>query len=140
MSLGKDVYLALAAVGWADGNLDRDEADAIVKAALNEGHDLDVLAEIEEATKAAHPLGPLDTSKLDEGDRKFVFAVATWMCALDGELHQGEKTILDELAARLELSDETRADIGIVVREVAYDSEGDSPFQYDLEALRGRFR
>lgn len=138
--MGKDVYLALAAVGWADGNLDGDEADAIVKAALGDGHELESLTEIEEATKAAHPLGPLDTSKLDDSDRKFVFAVATWMCTLDGELHPGEKAILDELAGRLELDDETRADIGIVVREVAYDSEGDSPFQYDLDALRDRFR
>lgn len=137
--MGKDVYLALAAVGWADGNLDGDEADAIVKAALGDGHELEALAEIEEATKAAHPLGPIDVSKLSEGDRKFVFAVATWMCALDGELHEGEKKILDELAGRFELDDETRADIGIIVREVAYDSEGDSPFQYDLDALRGRF-
>ena len=138
--MGKDVYLALAAVGWADGNLDADEADAIVKAALGEGHDLEALAEIEEATKAPHPLGPLDTAALDESDRKFVFAVATWMCTLDGELHEGEKKILDALAGRLELDDATREDIGIVVREVAYDSEGDSPFVYDLDALRDRFR
>jgi hypothetical protein len=31
--LGRDVYVALAAVGWADGKLDQDEADAIVRAA-----------------------------------------------------------------------------------------------------------
>ena len=34
--LGRDVYVALAAVGWADGHLDQDEADAIVRTALEE--------------------------------------------------------------------------------------------------------
>ena len=33
--LGTDVFLALASVAWADGKLDGDEADAIVRAALD---------------------------------------------------------------------------------------------------------
>ena len=32
----KDVFIALAAVAWADGTLDPDEADAIVRAAVDE--------------------------------------------------------------------------------------------------------
>ena len=32
--LGRDVFLALAAVGWSDGKLDAEEADAIVRTAL----------------------------------------------------------------------------------------------------------
>src|SRR5262249_21185453 len=39
--LGRDVFLALAAVGWADGKLDEEEADAIVRTALEEGLELD---------------------------------------------------------------------------------------------------
>ena len=33
--MGRDVFIALAAIGWADGTLDADEADAIVRAALD---------------------------------------------------------------------------------------------------------
>ena len=44
--LGRDVYIALAAVGWADGNLDQEEADAIVRTALEEGLDIAEIAEI----------------------------------------------------------------------------------------------
>ena len=36
-TMGRDVFLALAAIGWADGNLDADEADAIVSAAVEVG-------------------------------------------------------------------------------------------------------
>ena len=30
--LGRDVFLALAAIGWADGNLDPEEAEMLVNA------------------------------------------------------------------------------------------------------------
>ena len=38
--------MALAAVGWADGTLDPDEADAIVRTAAEEGLPLEQIAEI----------------------------------------------------------------------------------------------
>jgi hypothetical protein len=50
--LGRDVFIALSAVGWADGKLDPDEADAIVRTALEEGLELDEIVEIERATKS----------------------------------------------------------------------------------------
>ena len=49
--LGKEVYLGLAAVGWADGKLTPEAADAIVRTALEEGLELDDIAAIEEATR-----------------------------------------------------------------------------------------
>ena len=58
--LGRDVYLALAAVGWADGQLDQEEADAIVRTALEEGLEIDEIAEIEEATKNPIDIGVID--------------------------------------------------------------------------------
>ena len=72
--LGRDVFLALAAVGWADGHLDQDEADAIVRTAIDEGLDLEVIAEIEEATRQPMDIGRIDRSKLTKEDRLFVYA------------------------------------------------------------------
>lgn len=135
--LGQDVFLALAAVGWADGHLDQEEADAIVKAALDEGLDLGEIAEIEEATKEKTELGDLDTSGLSDDDKSYVYGVASWMTRLDQEIAEGEKATLDALAAKLGLDEGQRADIDIAVQEVAYLSEDERPFQYDLGALRG---
>src|SRR5206468_12674692 len=45
--LGRDVFIALAAIGWADGKLDSEEADAIVRTALEEGLAIDEISEIE---------------------------------------------------------------------------------------------
>ena len=82
--LGRDVYIALAAVGWADGHLDQAEADAIVRTALEEGLDIDEIAEIEEATKNPVDIGVIDRKNLSKEDRLFVYGVASWITRLDG--------------------------------------------------------
>ena len=82
--LGRDVFLALAAIGWADGKLDPEEADAIVRTALEEGLELEEIAEIEEATKHPIDIGVIDRSNMSKADRLFVYAVASWMTRLDG--------------------------------------------------------
>lgn len=82
--LGRDVYLALAAVGWADGKLDQEEADAIVRTALEEGLDITEIAEIEAATKEPIDLGVIDRKNLSKEDRLFVYGVACWLTRLDG--------------------------------------------------------
>lgn len=134
--LGQDVFVALAAVGWADGHLDQEEADAIVKAALDEGLELEDIAKIEEATKSKVELGELDTGAMSADDKGYIYAVASWMTRLDQEIAEGEKITLDALAAKLDLDEAARADIDIAVQEVAYLSEDERPLQYDLVALR----
>jgi len=134
--LGRDVYLALAAVGWADGHLDADEADAIVKAALEEDLELDEIAAIEAATKTHTPLGELDASGLTTADKLYVYGVASWITRLDQEITAEEETMLGEIAEQLGLDDTQRADTDIAVVQIAYLSEDERPFGYDLGALR----
>src|SRR4051812_13333125 len=95
--LGRDVFLALAAIGWADGKLDAEEADAIVRTALEEGLELEEIAEIEEATKQPIGLETIDRSQMSKADRLFVYAVASWMTRLDGEIHEKEQAALASL-------------------------------------------
>ena len=63
---GRDVFIALAAVAWADGTLDPDEADAIVRAAVDLGVELEEIAAIEEATRVPTPLSRIDRSSLSK--------------------------------------------------------------------------
>ena len=65
--LGRDVYIALAAIGWSDGQLDEEEADAIVRTALEEGLELEEIEEIEEATKQPIDMGVIDMGATDIG-------------------------------------------------------------------------
>jgi len=133
--LGRDVYLALAAVGWADGQLDQDEADAIVRTALEEGLELDEIAEIEEATKNPIDIGVIDRKNLSKEDRLFVYGVASWITRLDGVVSAAEQTALAKLAESLKVPEKPRSVVDGIAQDVANMSD-DRPDRYDLLALR----
>ena len=133
---GRDVFLALAAVGWADGHFDPEEADAIVAAALEEGLELDEIAAIEAATKDPIELSSIDISGMSKADRLFVYAVASWMTRLDGVEDASEESALDKLGAALKIPAAPRLRADEIAREVA-ELEGEHEvFRYDLKALR----
>jgi uncharacterized membrane protein YebE (DUF533 family) len=133
--LGRDVYVALAAVGWADGKLEPDEADAIVRAALDEGLDLAEIAEIEEATKKPIDLGVVDRKNLSKEDRLYVYGVAAWIARMDGVVSDAEKQALAKLGEELKVPEHPRSIVDKIVEDIASDS-GDRPARYDLSALR----
>ncbi|MCA9598001.1 MAG: TerB family tellurite resistance protein [Myxococcales bacterium] len=134
--LGRDVFIALAAIGWADGNLDADEADAIVKTAIEAGLELDEIAEIEEATKNPVDIGEIERRGLSKEDRLFVYAVASWMTWLDGEVSDTETAALAKLGDALKVPEKPREHADAIMREVAHQTEDIRPARYDLQALR----
>jgi uncharacterized membrane protein YebE (DUF533 family) len=133
--LGRDVYIALAAVGWADGHLDQEEADAIVRTALEEGLDIDEIAEIEEATKNPVDIGVIDRKNLSKEDRLFVYGVASWITRLDGVVTESEQAALQKLGDALKVPDKPRLIVDAIAQDVANTSD-DRPDRYDLLALR----
>lgn len=134
--LGRDVYIALAAVGWADGKLDQDEADAIVRAALDEGLDLAEIAEIEAATKNPIDLGVVDRKNLSKEDRLYVYGVAAWIARVDGVISQAEQAALSRLGEALKVPERPREIVDKIVEDVAALSGDARPARYDLSALR----
>jgi uncharacterized membrane protein YebE (DUF533 family) len=135
-ALGRDVFIALAAVGWADGHLDPDEADAIVRTASEAGLEIDEIAEIEAATKSPVDIGEIDRRNLSKEDRLFVYAVAAWMTWLDGEVTETEKIALERLGEALKIPPAPREHADAIMREVAHLSEDIRPARYDLVRLR----
>jgi uncharacterized membrane protein YebE (DUF533 family) len=134
--LGRDVFLALAAVGWADGKLDADEADAIVRTAAEEGLPIEQIAEIEAATQKPIDLGVIDRSTLTKEDRLFVYAVASWMTRLDGKMTAGELAALEKLGNALGVTEGARTQADGIAQDVAFLPAGDRPDRYDLVRLR----
>jgi uncharacterized membrane protein YebE (DUF533 family) len=134
--LGRDVFMALAAVGWADGKLDEEEADAIVRCAVDEGLDLDQIGEIEAATKSPVSLESIDRSGMTKADRLFVYAVAAWMTRLDGTRDDSEVLALASLGAALSIPEAPRGHADRIAQEIADLPEGDRPSRYDLAKLR----
>ncbi len=133
--LGRDVYIALAAVGWADGKLDQEEADAIVRTALEEGLELTEIAEIEAATKQHTDLGVIDRKSLSKEDRLFVYAVACWLTRLDGVVTPAEARALSELGEALKIPEKPRAIVDGIAQDIANRGD-DRPSRYDLRGLR----
>jgi uncharacterized membrane protein YebE (DUF533 family) len=134
--LGRDVYVALAAVGWADGKLDQDEADAIVRAAAEEGLEIDEIAEIEAATKQHIDLGVIDRKGLSKEDRLYVYGVACWIARMDGVVSEEEKVALKQLGDALKVPERPREIVDHIVDDVAQTSGDSRPSRYDLHALR----
>jgi uncharacterized membrane protein YebE (DUF533 family) len=132
----KDVFVALAAIGWADGKLDPDEADAIVRAAVDSGLELEEIAAIEEATRERVELGAIDKKGLSKADRLFVYAIACWIARLDGKVTDDESTALAGLAEELEVPERPRANAEKRAAEVAALPDGDRPARYDLAKVR----
>jgi uncharacterized membrane protein YebE (DUF533 family) len=134
--LRKDVFVALSAVAWADGKLDPDEADAIVRAAVDEGLSLEEIAEIESSTKSKVDLGAIDRAGLSKEDRLFVYAVACWIARMDGQVTPEESAALAQLGEKLGVPERPRTHAEDVAKQVAAMPEGDRPARYDLAALR----
>ena len=136
IKLNRDIFLALAAVAWADGRLDPDEADAIVRAAVEAGLDLAEIEEIEAETRERIDLGTIDRAGLSKEDRLFVYAIACWIAQLDGQVTDEETAALTGLAERLGVPERPRAHAETIAREIVALPEGDRPARYDLLALR----
>lgn len=134
--LGRDVFMALAAIGWADGRLHPEEADAIVRTAVEEGLELEEIAAIEEATKKPIDLGRIDHSQMTKADRLFVYAVASWVTRVDGRVDPKELEALAKLGDLLEIPPRPREHAEAIAREIAVLGEGGRPARYDLGRLR----
>ncbi len=132
--LGRDVYLALAAVGWVDGQLTRAAADAIVRAARDEGLAPDALAEIEAATRQPQDIGVFDRLKLSKSDRLYVYAVASWTTHFDERFGDAERAALATLGQAIGVLEAPRRHVDGMMREVA--AAGRRPERFDLLAVR----
>lgn len=132
--LGRDVYMALAAVGWADGQLTPEAADAIVRTALEEGLDVEEVAAIEEATQNKIGMVEIDRMDMTKADRLYVYAVASWIATLDGPVSSRGESALTTLGDALGIPEAPRQHADSIMREVA--DLADRPERFDLIALR----
>jgi tellurite resistance protein len=135
-TLSKDVFLSLAAIAWADGSLDPDEADGIVRAAVDEGLAFEDIEAIDAATKNRIDTGVLDRSGMSKEDRLFVFAVASWIAKMDGSVTDEEAAALGKLGDQLGIPEKARDQARRIAEQVAAMPEGDRPARFDLAAVR----
>ena len=135
--IGKDVFVALAAIAWADGKLDPDEADAIVRAASTRGSCSRRSRRSRRRPSSRSTSASSTAAAMSKEDRLFVYAVACWIARLDGKVTADESDALAKLGERLGVPERPRAHAEAIAREVAEMPEGDRPARYDLAARSG---
>ena len=138
MNLPKGPFLALAAVGWADGALQKIEATGLLRAAKEAGLAGNDLAAIEGATKQKIFLEDLDLSGLTPWEQAFTYALAAWFAQLDGVHSSSEQSVLVQLGDKLGLAEGIRKRASAAAYDIACLPEGGRPERYDFQKLAAR--
>ena len=136
MKLGKNVFLALAAVGVADGAASDDELEALVHAAEASGVSS---AEVEEIKTAARTVkgnfSEVANLRLTPEERLFAYAIATWLVRVDGMVMPEEKMALYKLGNALKLADGDRTRASAASFKVWQLDPTVRPQRFDIAAL-----
>lgn len=140
MNLSKSSFLALAAIGWVDGSLQRVEAVGLLRAARAAGLSEADIAEVEKATKERITLEGIELATLGEWDRVLTYALGAWFAQVDGVVSTSEASMLVALGDALGLADGIRKRAAVAANDVACLPEGGRPEKYDFDKLVSRLR
>jgi len=136
MKLGKNVFLALSAVGMADGGASVDELEALAHAARESGIEGADLEEIKAAAQSSK--GNFDgvaKLQLTPEERLFAYGIATWLVRVDGVVMPEEKMALYNLGNALRLADGDRTRASAASFKVWQQDPDVRPQRFDLAAL-----
>ncbi len=136
--LPKQSFLALAAIGWADGALQRIEATGLLRAAKESGVSPEDYAAIEQATKNKIALEDVDVGGMSEWEQVLTYALAAWFAQLDGVVSTSEHTTMVDLGDKLGLDEALRKRAAVAAYDIACLPEGGRPNRYDFVKLGER--
>jgi uncharacterized membrane protein YebE (DUF533 family) len=138
--LPKEAYLALAAVGWADGRITQNEKTGIARAAREAGLGGDELGAVERALEAKVTLDEFVPGDMSDWQRVVTYALACWLACLDGVQSADESETLAGLAKRLDLSQGVAQRASAAAFDVSVLPEGGRPDKFDFVKLEARLR
>jgi hypothetical protein len=140
MNLPTQSFLALAAVGWGDGSMQRKEATGLLRAAREAGLPGTELETIERAAKTRIELVDVDLESLSEWHKVLTYSLAAWLAQVDGVVSQGESQTMAALGDRLGLPDAIRKRAAAAANDIACLPGGGKPELYDFQGLATRLR
>jgi uncharacterized membrane protein YebE (DUF533 family) len=139
--LPKQSFLALAAVGWADGSLQRTEATGLLRAAKECGVAGDDLADVERATKTKTSIADVaNAGDMSQWQVVLTYALASWLAQLDGIQSTDESDTLKKLGDALGLDKALRQRAAAAANDIACLPEGGRPERYDFQKLAARLK
>jgi hypothetical protein len=138
MKLGKNVFVALAAVAWADGKETPDETEALLHAARDCGVDDAGLDEVKRVTLEKATIDGIRKLAMTPRERVYVYAIATWLARIDGVVMPEEREMLARLGDILRLADGDRTRASAASFAVSQLEGGDKPSRFDIAKLAAR--
>jgi hypothetical protein len=140
MNLPKQSFLALAAIGWVDGALQRVEAVGLLHAAKEAGLSAEDFAEIETATKKQTSIDGVELAGMSEWDQVLTYALAAWFAQVDGVVSTSEHETMVTVGNKLGLSEALRKRAAAAAYDIACLPEGGRPDKYDFAKLAARLK
>jgi hypothetical protein len=131
-------FLALAAIGWADGSLQRIEREGLLRAAEECGIAGDELAQVDQASKDHRTLDGVDLAGLSRWEQVLTYALAGWFAALDGVISTSEHETMVRIGDKLGLDPALRVRAAAAANDIACLPGGGRPERYDFVKLVAR--
>jgi hypothetical protein len=133
-------FLALAAIGWADGSLQRIEREGLLRAAKECGLASDELALVETASKEQKTLDGVELGGMSRWEQVLTYALASWFAALDGVISTSEHETMVRIGDKLGLDAPLRARAAAAANDIACLPGAGRPDRYDFVKLVARLR
>ncbi len=131
-------FLALAAIGWADGSLQRIEREGLLRAAKECGLSSEDLAAVERASKEQKTLDGVELGGMSRWEQVLTYALASWFAALDGVVSTSEHETMVKVGDKLGLDAALRARAGAAANDIACLPGAGRPERYDFVKLVAR--
>ena len=131
-------FLALAAIGWADGSLQRVERDGLARAARELGLSAAEVGQIEKAAPEQRTLEGVELTGLSRWHQALTYALASWFAALDGVISTSEHETLVRVGDKLGLDEALRVRAAAAANDIACLPGGGRPERYDFVKLVAR--
>jgi hypothetical protein len=131
-------FLALAAIGWADGSLTRIEHDGLLRAAKECGIAGDELAQVEKASKERRTLKGVKLGGMSRWEQVLTYALAAWFAALDGVISTSEHETMVAVGDKLGLDEALRVRAAAAANDMACLPGAGRPERYDFVKLVAR--
>ena len=138
LTLPKEAFLALAALGWADGSMRKSERSGLARAAKECGLAGDDLAAVEASLTTETKLSEFVPGDMTDWQRVLTYSLAVWLTRLDGVQSRDEHDSLAELAKRLDLKKHICERAAAAALDIAALPTGGRPETFEFSKLATR--
>ncbi len=121
-------------MAWADGRLDDNEKAGVRGAAEVLNLSKEFRDKLDESLKAAVPFDQLLFEGVTPRDKSFAYVAAVWMSAVDNDVHEKEKALVDQVAKEFGFGDEHRKELDAIAADLAKTGK-DRKWQDEIVAL-----